>query len=185
MRHNHDNNAGRITCRQTELTLPKCPHIALYSTHTLTHLQLFTFLPTLNINDFYLTQKILLELFESSRAGPKCTNTPFYFHSGALNIRQDSKSTTIFYPHIYWSDLFAMFFAVVVVFVFLLCVTCPPPPPPTTPPHRGRRCSSPRSAEQQQGTVTVCPAWSQRRLSAISQALLTTIWMEDNLFLNS
>lgn len=74
-----------------------------------------------------------------------------------------------------------LFFAVLFPFcVTSLTVLLGPRP---ARPHRGRRRSSPCSAEQQ-GTVTVCPAWSQRRLSSISQALLTTIWMEVNLFLN-
>lgn len=180
--NNNDNNAGQITCRQTEPS-----HCTLYHKHTLTHLQLFTFSPTLHINDFHLTQKILLEPFGSSPAGPKCTNTPFYFHSGALNITQDSKSTMIFYPHICCSLLFVVFcffggggFCC----YFTIGVSSPTPPFQwSARPHRGCRCSSRCSAERQ-GTATVRPAWSQRRLCSISQALLTTIWMEDNLFLN-
>lgn len=84
------------------------PHIALYIPNTRSHTCSFS--PPLHINDFHLTQKILLEPFGSSAAGPKCTNTPFYFHSGALNITQDSKSTMMFYPHICCSFLCCVLF---------------------------------------------------------------------------
>lgn len=130
--NNNENNIGQITCRQTEPS-----HCTLYHKHALTHLRLFTFSPTLHINDFHLTQKILLEPFGSSPAGPTCTNTPFYFHSGALNITQDSKSTMMFYPHICCSLLFVLFCfggGCLLLLLYYRCLVSDPPPRPVERP---------------------------------------------------